>query len=280
MHLVQCQSSQTGDEAYSTERKDALLCAHRPERDDRLFSRRLHRVRRQRQEQRHPHGRTTVRRLRNSRKAKSQPIEDTGDSHGRNVAGVVLSVAPQTKIIFIDVFNPTTAIGGLGGNLRLQQLPPGMAPPSGIAVTTGGQYQGRGSCDFTLWDNDAVREASGGWCGCAVPVASLQICNADIQVTIRPRAPRSRCKATPGTARKGAYLKLRTGVIKALAVMLALAVIAVAALILLGLPAIRELFQHGEFTAYDAALTARLLSVYARLVWRHMSPPKCWCERC
>lgn len=64
-------------------------------------------------------------------------------------------------------------------------------------------------------------------------------------------------------AAAGEYRRLRTTMLRALAAMALLAVLAIGGLVLLGRPTIRILFEHGEFTAHDGDLTARVLAIYA-----------------
>jgi putative peptidoglycan lipid II flippase len=61
----------------------------------------------------------------------------------------------------------------------------------------------------------------------------------------------------------GEFARLRALLLRALLVMVALSLVAIGGLMLLGSPTVRVLFQHGEFTAHDAALTARVLRIYA-----------------
>jgi putative peptidoglycan lipid II flippase len=64
-------------------------------------------------------------------------------------------------------------------------------------------------------------------------------------------------------AAAGEYGRLRGTMLRALGAMVVLSLGAIAGLVVLGRPVIRVLFEHGEFTAQDGALTARILTIYA-----------------
>lgn len=64
-------------------------------------------------------------------------------------------------------------------------------------------------------------------------------------------------------AAAGEYRELRRTLVRALLIVGGLALGAIAGTLVLGRPVIRVLFEHGEFTAHDGALTAQVLVLYA-----------------
>jgi putative peptidoglycan lipid II flippase len=71
------------------------------------------------------------------------------------------------------------------------------------------------------------------------------------------------CPRLAACAAEGDYRRLRGTMLKALGAMAGLSVLAIAGMLLLGRPTIRVLFEHGDFTAADGDLTAKVLTVYA-----------------
>lgn len=68
-------------------------------------------------------------------------------------------------------------------------------------------------------------------------------------------------------AQRGQWAELRTDLHHGLRLVIAIAVPASVGLVVLAEPIARGLFQHGEFTAIDAALTARMIAVYGAGTW-------------